>query len=129
MVGSYIEQERRIIMISVTKIIHFEAAHYLPGYNGPCANMHGHTYTLEVEVAGHPDESGMVCDFKKIKSIVQEEIISICDHKLLNDSLPFFNPTAENMVQLFADKLRLSGLNVIRIRLWETRDSYAEWRK
>lgn len=114
-------------MISITRIINFEAAHYLPKYDGPCVNMHGHTYTLEVEVQGYPDKSGMICDFKEIKSVIQEEIISICDHSVLNNSLSLSNPTAENMVSLFANKL-IPKLNVIRIRLWETRNCYAEWR-
>ena len=37
--------------ISVTKIFKFDAAHFLPEHSGKCADLHGHTYRLEVTVA------------------------------------------------------------------------------
>lgn len=37
-------------MISITKKIEFEAAHRLSNYQGPCKEIHGHTYKLEVSV-------------------------------------------------------------------------------
>ena len=36
--------------LSITKIFTFEAAHALLGYDGLCANIHGHSYRLEVTV-------------------------------------------------------------------------------
>ena len=36
--------------IEVTKIFRFESAHNLPNYEGDCANLHGHSYKLEVTV-------------------------------------------------------------------------------
>lgn len=124
------------IIIKATKSFTFDAAHFLPNHKGKCANMHGHTYRLEVTVArdngkvsnGGSDE-GMVIDFADLKAIVKAEVIDKMDHKVLNEVLPF-RTTAENMVAhifgILTDKLQLSGVVVDKIKLWETPDSYAE---
>ena len=33
-------------------VTEFDAAHSLPGYQGKCAHLHGHTYQVEVVVEG-----------------------------------------------------------------------------
>ena len=40
--------------IRVTKEFSFEMAHVLEGYDGPCREIHGHSYRLFVTVAGTP---------------------------------------------------------------------------
>ncbi|MBR6908475.1 6-carboxytetrahydropterin synthase, partial [bacterium] len=56
-------------MLTVTKIFKFEAAHWLPFYDGACHNLHGHSYKLEVTVTGEVKENvknpqcGMIIDF------------------------------------------------------------------
>ena len=30
----------------------FDSAHFLAGYEGKCRNLHGHRWTVEVEVGG-----------------------------------------------------------------------------
>lgn len=55
--------------IRVTKEFSFEMAHMLEGYDGPCSEIHGHSYRLFVTVAGTPcsdpqnPKYGMVIDF------------------------------------------------------------------
>jgi 6-pyruvoyltetrahydropterin/6-carboxytetrahydropterin synthase len=56
-------------IIRITKEFQFEMAHALLGHDGPCKNIHGHSYKLDVTVKGKvkqnttdPDE-GMVVDF------------------------------------------------------------------
>lgn len=128
--------------VSVTKIFEFEAAHHLPGYNGACKNLHGHTYKLEITVRGFVDsKTGMVMDFKKLKVMVKKKIIDKYDHSDLNNF--FLMPTAENMVREIAVELakaidyiqplksmpkysKYSGVELVRVRLWETSTSYAE---
>ena len=62
--------------IRVTKEFHFEAAHFLPGYDGLCANLHGHSYRLLVTLRGEilkdatSPKNGMVIDFSVLKGIV-----------------------------------------------------------
>ena len=39
-------------VIRLTKEFSFEAAHALDGYDGPCREIHGHSYRLFVTVKG-----------------------------------------------------------------------------
>ena len=43
-------------VIRLTKEFSFEAAHALDGYDGPCREIHGHSYRLFVTVKGTPAE-------------------------------------------------------------------------
>jgi len=125
-----------MLKTSVTKAFHFEAAHYLPNYDGDCSYLHGHSYKLEVTVGGpnitKSDEmcdGSMVIDFKQLKRKVDYYIIDTLDHTYLNEILPGV-PTAEFMCAWIYERLsspafgNLRGLK--RIRLWETADSFAE---
>ena len=122
--------------ISVTKIFKFDAAHFLPEHSGKCADLHGYTYRLEVTVArkdgglvAEGSSAGMVIDFGDLKAIVQREIIEKVDHKMLNDIFPF-RTTAENMVihfyEVLEQQLAPLGVEVLKLRLWETQTSFAE---
>ena len=120
-------------MIRVCKTFTFDAAHRLPDYKGKCKNLHGHTYKLEVEVMGDvlPENKHMVMDFSKLKKIVNENIIRVWDHRYLNEIFGY--PTAEAMVNSAVRTLTFHLDNIepkvqlVRVRLWETPDSYAEW--
>ena len=119
-------------MLTVTKKFDFCYGHSLPDYNGKCRNQHGHNSTLEIEIGSkHPlpvDYDGMIIDFGNIKTIVNREIIDALDHRYLNDIIRV--PTAENIVRWIVEIL--SGIfkdGLIRVRLYETNDSYAEWKK
>ncbi len=116
-------------MVSITKIFYFEAAHKLPSYFGKCKDLHGHSYKLEVTVLRKSlDKDGMVMDFKTLSRIVNESILDKYDHAYLNDYFPM--PTAELMAQhifsFIQDYATNYGVTVQRVRLWETKDSYAE---
>lgn len=120
-------------MLTVTKIFKFEAAHWLPFYDGACHNLHGHSYKLEVTVTGEVKENvknpqcGMIIDFSVLKGIVEEKIIRRFDHSNLNEF--FSNPTAENMVEYFAESINQAlptNIVLVSIKLWETDSSYAE---
>lgn len=141
-------------VIRLTKEFSFEAAHALGGYDGPCREIHGHSYRLFVTVKGSPksDETdpkqGMVMDFGELKKIVGEEVISRFDHALVlrttvDDELREvlkkqfdnlievpYQPTCENMLADFAARIaaRLpEGVVLHALRLHETASSYAEW--
>lgn len=129
----------------VVKQFKFEAAHNLPGYNGKCSNIHGHSYLLEIGVEGFVNsKTGMVMDFSRLKEITSREIVDILDHAFLNDlrdepgelgiNFPWEMPTAENMVDWIVLRLinrwdgTREGGEIIFVRLWETSTSYVEWR-
>lgn len=103
---------------------HFDSCHNLLNYNGKCARAHGHRYTYEVKVKQRiNDESGMVIDFKELKSKVKNSLEELLDHSYLNDILPF-NTTAENMVVWMFEYLSKRSLvkGIVEISLWETPD-------
>lgn len=114
--------------MSVCRVFRFDAAHYLPNYEGKCRRLHGHTWTLEVEVGGPVSEtSGFVVDFAELKVDVNELVVDVLDHTCLNDlGLSFStNPTCENTLQWVWDVL--GNVYVLsRLRLYETPDSFAE---
>ncbi|MDR1684244.1 MAG: 6-carboxytetrahydropterin synthase [Elusimicrobiota bacterium] len=102
----------------------FAAAHKLPNYKGDCAALHGHTWQVVFEVQGEVGASGMVCDFKELKPLLDA---LLPDHKFLNDLLP--NPTAENLCQYLFDKaagaLKERGLKLLTLEVWENEDAAA----
>lgn len=72
----------------------------------------------------------MIMDFGFLKKIVNDSVLEKLDHKNLNDI--WNNPTAEEMIE---DIVRWIDLElekfpsyVERVRLWETSNSYAEWK-
>ena len=130
----------------------FDSAHFLKGYDGKCSNLHGHRWTVEVELAAEELQSegqcrGMVMDFSDVKEALRAEAKRL-DHSLLieKDSLKPatmaalkdenfkieefpFRPTAENFAKYFYDFMKDKGFPVSRVWVYETpnnRASYAE---
>ncbi|MDD4386011.1 MAG: 6-carboxytetrahydropterin synthase [Bacteroidales bacterium] len=139
--------------IRLTKEFTFEMAHVLEGYDGPCENIHGHSYRLEVTVIGTPvadranPKCGMVMDFGQLKRIVKCEVVDRFDHVLmvnsdsklfrLKEEIPLakmfpvdFQPTCENLLihiaQLISEQLP-KEVSLHHLKLHETATSYAEW--
>lgn len=138
-------------MLQITKIFKFEMAHAIHGYNGKCKNIHGHSYEFHVSVSGNNNvieipAPGFIMDFKELKSIVVENVINNADHKLML-SIKFlkenpgylssenlvttkFEPSAENLLLYFYKQIENkfpTHINLVKLRLYETRDSFAEW--
>lgn len=130
-------------------------AHALWGYNGPCRNIHGHSYQLEVCISGEPiknqasPKNGMLMDFGDLKKIIYKHIIDIYDHALViqkntphedvfkrQDSFQKiiakpYQPTCENLLIDFVSVIKKYLPNNIKlegIKLGETASSWAEWR-
>ncbi len=108
----------------VTRSFSFEAAHQLEWHRGACKNLHGHSYRLEVTVAGALDDNGIVIDFADLSEVVQRSVLDVYDHTYLNDLLP--NPTAELIAHDIWDRLTSAGTAPDRIVLWETANSSVE---
>lgn len=77
---------------------HVDAAHFL-GQLPPehkCRHMHGHTWKFTVYVQTQTlDSNDFVLDFKLLKCICENEIVSKLDHQVINDMVPV--PTCENL--------------------------------
>ena len=140
--------------IRITKQFNLEMAHALNNYDGPCNNIHGHSYVLFVTIIGEPSSNeedtkhGMVMDFRELKSIIKGSIISKYDHKLiLNKKTPDviinnikkayknvvivdYQPTCENLLIHFVKIVQKNLKKTIKLhsaKLAETTESYAEW--
>ncbi|MBI3813813.1 MAG: 6-carboxytetrahydropterin synthase QueD [Nitrospinae bacterium] len=107
----------------------FAAAHQLNGYEGVCENLHGHNWKAEVFVTTDKlNDIGIALDFKILKSRT-EDILSVLDHKNLNQIPPFqeINPSSENIARWLYQKLSeaLKGydVKVSKVCVWET-DKY-----
>jgi 6-pyruvoyltetrahydropterin/6-carboxytetrahydropterin synthase len=132
-------------LLTVTRLVRFNAAHRVhnPALSdeenlrlfGKCNNPngHGHNYTLEISVAGEPDDvSGYVIDLAEVKRIVEREFVDHVDHKNLNLDVPFMrgtNPTTENIILAAWRQLEpaLRPRRLTRLRLWETENNYVEY--
>jgi 6-pyruvoyltetrahydropterin/6-carboxytetrahydropterin synthase len=103
----------------------FDAAHSLPGYNGRCANIHGHTYRVEVVIEGPVGENGFVMDFFQLKKILGS-VLDDLDHMNLNEILE--NPTAERIAEMACQRLRQelqeASVRLISLKLWEGRNKW-----
>jgi 6-pyruvoyltetrahydropterin/6-carboxytetrahydropterin synthase len=115
---------------TICKEFRFEAAHQLPNHDGKCARLHGHSYRVEVRVAGPIADAdgsareGMVMDFARVKE-AWEPIGRALDHQNLNDLLDF-PTTAENLAWWMLDQLTQSLPAVQAVRVWETAAAWAE---
>jgi len=129
-------------ILSVCKIFEISYAHWLQDYDGKCAEMHGHNAMIELEFKDsvispqgnqqHFPNSGMVLDFSAIKEGAEQKVKETFDHKCIN-SIPYFKkyrPTAENMIIYIRNEILPENHfpTLTRIRFWEDRDSYAEWK-
>jgi 6-pyruvoyltetrahydropterin/6-carboxytetrahydropterin synthase len=142
--------------IRITKLFHFEMAHALEHYDGPCRDIHGHSYSLSVTVGGEPiidrmsPKLGMVMDFGDLKRLVKEHLVDRFDHALvirkgyenalLKDGaleqmkiiLTEFQPTSEQLILHFAEVLQKvlpHHITLERLKLLETHTSWVEWRR
>ncbi len=105
---------------------HFSAAHFLKGYAGDCAGIHGHNWVVEVHVRRRElDEIGIGIDFRDIKKTLEAALKEL-DHTCLNDLPPFVdqNPTSENIARHLYRELRAGlnreGISISRIKVSET---------
>ena len=126
----------------------FDSAHFLAGYEGKCANIHGHRWRIEAEFSGvelvnDGTKRGMLIDFGDIKSAVRTLADSF-DHAFIYEegslkdetvtalntenfrliAVPF-RPTAERFAEYFYSQLSFQGLPVSSVTVYETPENCA----
>jgi 6-pyruvoyltetrahydropterin/6-carboxytetrahydropterin synthase len=116
-----------VYQISVEQ--HFDAAHFLRGYQGKCEALHGHCFRVVVKVkASEVDEVGMSYDFVILKQHLAG-ILSRFDHTCLNDVPPFdeINPSSENIASTVYEELKLkladAPVSLSCVEVWESPQS------
>lgn len=128
----------------------FDSAHFLSGYEGKCANLHGHRWRMVAKVAGETlqqtgSQAGMLLDFADVKRAVRA-LAEELDHRLIIQrgtlglatldafetegfelvELPF-RPTAENLAHYLFQRLQKQELPVCAVTVYETPDNCATY--
>lgn len=106
---------------------------------GAAANpqSHGHNYVVEVAIEGEPDPvTGMILDLKRLKDLLEERVLSVYDHRLLNREVAAFEnqvPTVENIAvdiwsRIEKDIDATGRARLYSVRVQETDDLAVEYR-
>lgn len=128
----------------------FDSAHVLSGYEGKCANLHGHRWRVVAKVAGESlqpagNQAGMLIDFADLKRELRA-LAEELDHRLLIErgtlqlstmdafeeegfevvSLPF-RPTAENLAHYLFQRMQALAFPICAMTVYETPDNCATY--
>lgn len=107
--------------VELTREYRFEAAHRLPKVpsDHKCFRMHGHSWVVEVTIAGEMNEEmGWLVDFADITAVVEPLLKNELDHRALNDVPGLENPTSEVLCRWLWQRLvdRLPHLSAITVQ-------------
>ena len=133
-------------IITLKTSFNFDAAHRLVGYNGKCANLHGHIWNVDIEIKGNNKQlnaQGILWDFTNVKYLKE-----MFDHKTIlydcienrelihaieetcNDNclyLMYCNPTAENLGNEILKWLKEDNNKLkYKVTVWESPKSSCE---
>ncbi|UKM63144.1 6-pyruvoyl tetrahydropterin synthase [Weizmannia phage Youna2] len=87
MLQQFYPQVQHDYQYELNKDMNFSAAHYVPHPGaGVCARVHGHTYFVNITIAGDElDDMGFLANFADLKKVVHGRY----DHTLMNDHPEF----------------------------------------
>jgi 6-pyruvoyltetrahydropterin/6-carboxytetrahydropterin synthase len=129
-------------MVCMTHEFEFSAAHRLHCHElsdaenakvfGKCNNPTGHGHNYRVDVTITPEDPSQPVSLFDLQRIVKGEVIDRYDHKHLNSDCAEFasvNPSVENITRVVWDRLdgKIDRARLIRVRVWETPKTYAEY--
>jgi 6-pyruvoyltetrahydropterin/6-carboxytetrahydropterin synthase len=131
----------------ISKKVEFSASHFCRSPQltdaendrvyGAAANPlgHGHNYVVEVSIEGEPDPvTGMILDLKHLKEILEDKVLNVYDHRLLNREVEPFDrlvPTVENIAIDIWNRVSpsLNGrARLYSVRVHETTELSVEYR-
>ncbi|HEX5317286.1 MAG TPA: 6-carboxytetrahydropterin synthase, partial [Candidatus Kapabacteria bacterium] len=104
------------MLTKISKDFRWEMAHRLPEHSGGCRNVHGHSYRMWIELAGEPDEQGMLLDYFTLKEII-DPLVAEIDHAFLCDRSD----------KLIVEFLKSSGLKAVYVDFPTTAEHIAKW--
>ena len=114
----------------LSKSFTFEAAHFLPSFpeGHKCRRMHGHSFKVEVIVAGElPEGVYHLIDYGEIAAVTEPLRLQL-DHYCLNDIEGLENPTSEMLARWLWDRIHPSLPLLEGIRVHETCTARCEYR-
>ena len=137
-------------MYYLTAEASFDGAHFLAGYEGKCANLHGHRWRVILKIKtdslqSEGQQRGMVVDFGDIKTVLKKEtdyfdhtfiyeegslkeatVAALKSEDFLMRVVPF-RPTAENFSKYFYEKFAGYGFKVAEVTVYETPNNCASY--
>lgn len=108
--------------MEISRTFRIEAAHRLPNVPAghKCARLHGHSFVIEVHVAGPVDPVlGWVMDFAELKAAFAP-LHEALDHRYLNEVPGLENPTSENLARWIWERLHPALPLLSRVTVRET---------
>lgn len=110
-------------MYTLTTEASFDSAHFLHGYNGKCSNIHGHRWTVKIEVSSLVLEQeghlrGMVMDFSDLKGELKS-LADYFDHALIIEK--------GTMRELTLTALKEDGFRIIELDFRPTAECFAKY--
>jgi 6-pyruvoyltetrahydropterin/6-carboxytetrahydropterin synthase len=133
----------------ICKTVEIESGHILSRHSGKCRFPHGHTRKVELVLEAESlDDQQMVCDFKAVKEAMKA-LLDPYDHAMcVNTDDPMYStlkaaygervigfektdPTSEMLAKTIFEGFRSSfdrpNLRMVKVRVWETADAWAEY--
>lgn len=98
----------QIMKMELRKSFQFEAAHLLPRLpkSHKCRRLHGHSYNVEIAVAGECDAKlGWLMDYADISAAFRP-LWTKLDHRYLNEVPGLENPTSEEIAAWIWKRLK-----------------------
>ena len=122
-------------MFESTVKLHFDAAHFHRNYEGKCANLHGHRWSVAVSVQAESlTDQGFVLDFAVLKDLLRGQVIERLDHTCINDVPPFDveEPSAEQLAvtiyRWLLPHLPTGPARLTQVQVWEAPEQWAVYR-
>lgn len=102
---------------------HFDSAHFLKGYQGACANLHGHRWVVKAQATvtdleQEGEKRAMVMDFGDLKKSL-EALVKPLDHQLIYEE--------GSLSPEFLSVLKQEGFSAVAIPIRPTAEALAEW--
>ena len=94
--------------VELRKTFQFEAAHRLPHVpaDHKCARLHGHSFRVEIVVAGECDpKMGWLMDYAELSDAFKP-LLKQLDHYYLNEIPGLENATSENVARWIWERLK-----------------------
>lgn len=116
--------------IVLTRSFRLESARRLPRLPAthPCARVHGHSFVVELELAGPIDpELGWLIDYNDIAAAF-EPLRQALDHRFLNEVEGLENPTSEHIARWVFDRLSPTLPALTAVIVMETPETRAIYR-
>ncbi|MCG3181359.1 MAG: 6-carboxy-5,6,7,8-tetrahydropterin synthase [Phycisphaerae bacterium] len=116
--------------VTLSRTFTFEAAHRLPAVpeGHKCRRLHGHSYRVQVDVAGEVDPAtGWLIDYADILAAF-EPIRQRLDHYYLNEVEGLENATSENLAKWIWDRLAPALPLLSAVVIHETCQNRCEYR-